>query len=573
MRLLASKSDRWKYNVSYNILKNLLMLLIRENKIDSFTSTLPGDDLFSYSSLYTQLSLKSVPAGSKNTQTIFEFRYENHTQLEQLLQSTTANILIFWSPVTEIQKERYPAIMHSLWQLLERHGFQHILCYYPNTQDITLGLTEKCLENIPLLIVIQNDLFVKVQYDLLNFFYHQQKYHLKNQPLVEDQEVDSKLLNFCLDRYKILQLPIYSALNKIENYLSTDHTEQIKQELITIKQKTDELAYFFRLSIYKKYTALCYVAPHSVWQNRLANKLIRFLFRCKNLFSPKLGQLYHYPPKPLLYKNTAPSVLKKADIPRISIVTPSFNQGSYIERTIKSILDQNYPNLEYVIQDGLSSDNTVEIIQKYHTQLTHWESIQDNGQSHAINLGFAHCSGEIMAYLNSDDLLLPGSLNYIANYFMQHPEVDVVYGHRILIDENDLEIGRWILPSHSNAILSWADYIPQETLFWRRSLWEKVGGIDESFKFAMDWDLILRFRDAGAKFKRLPKFMGAFRVHAAQKTSAAIDGTGIQEMARLRYRCLQYNPSHPKIHKHISIYLLRHLFYHNLYAMRIAHYD
>ena len=142
-------------------------------------------------------------------------------------------------------------------------------------------------------------------------------------------------------------------------------------------------------------------------------------------------------------------------------------------------------------------------MEKYRDRLVHAESRKDNGQGHAINLGFAHArGGEIMAYLNSDDLLMPGSLNYVAAYFAANPDVDVVYGHRVIIDPNGQEIGRWILPSHSDQMLIWADYVPQETMFWRRRIWDKAGGkIDEAFQFALDWDLLLRFREAGAKIR------------------------------------------------------------------------
>ncbi len=133
-----------------------------------------------------------------------------------------------------------------------------------------------------------------------------------------------------------------------------------------------------------------------------------------------------------------------------------------------------------------------------------------------------------MAYLNSDDILLGGALDYVAAYFSAHPEVDVIYGHRIIIDEEDREIGRWILPRHDRRVIRWSDYIPQETMFWRRRIWEAAGGrLDESFQFAMDWDLILRFDDAGAVFRRVPAFLAAFRHHAGQKTISAMD-TGIQ---------------------------------------------
>jgi hypothetical protein len=163
-----------------------------------------------------------------------------------------------------------------------------------------------------------------------------------------------------------------------------------------------------------------------------------------------------------------------------------------------------------------------------------------------------------MAWLNSDDLLLPGALAHVAQFFNEHPDVDVVYGHRILIDENDQEVGRWLLPKHDNAVLSWADYVPQETLFWRRRIWDKVGGrVDESFRFAMDWDLLVRFREAGARFHRLPRFLGAFRVHAQQKTSAAISDIGHVEMARIRKRTLGRDTTSVEIRKAILPYLMR----------------
>jgi glycosyltransferase involved in cell wall biosynthesis len=218
-------------------------------------------------------------------------------------------------------------------------------------------------------------------------------------------------------------------------------------------------------------------------------------------------------------------------------VTPSYEHAQFLERTIQSVLQQNYSNLEYIVQDGGSTDGTDQILRKYGPRLKHVESCADGGQAHAINLGFKHTSGEIMAWLNSDDLLLPGAIGYVVAFFLSHPEVDVVYGHRININEDGEEIGRWLMPSHDDGLLRWTDYIPQETLFWRRRIWTKVGAsLDESFQFALDWDLLLRFQDAGARFVRLPRFLGAFRVHAAQKTLSAIHETGQEEMNRLRLR-------------------------------------
>ena len=286
---------------------------------------------------------------------------------------------------------------------------------------------------------------------------------------------------------------------------------------------------------------------------------MRLCFKILRGFGLRLGSLNQYKPRPIILQTPFPQPTLSIT-PKISIVTPSFEQGRFIEKTIQSVLNQNYSNLEYFIQDGGSKDNTIDIIKQYENQLSGWASAKDEGQSHAINLGFAHTTGDIMAWLNSDDLLLPGTLNLIADYFNTHPTIDVIYGNRIIINKNDMEIGRWILPNHNNRVLSWVDYIPQETIFWRRSIWEKIGGkIDESYRFAMDWDLLLRFREANAKFEHLPNFIGAFRVHEEQKTSAIMNTTGRLEIDRIRQRTLGRLPSRPATCKAVLPFMLRHL--------------
>jgi len=287
--------------------------------------------------------------------------------------------------------------------------------------------------------------------------------------------------------------------------------------------------------------------------------LLWFARRVYRELKPRLGVLNQYPPRELHIPASYDRKFAFAIAPRISIVTPSFNQAEFIERTLKSVLDQSYPNLEFYVQDGGSRDGTTDVLGRYGHRLTGWASRPDNGQSQAINAGFANTSGEIMAWLNSDDMLLPGALAYVAEYFCCHPDVDVIYGHRVLIDENDREIGRWIVPAHDGKVLSWEDFIPQETMFWRRRIWEKAGGqIDESFRFAMDWDLIIRFRDAGARFSRLPRFIGGFRIHPRQKTSAEISKIGFQEMDRIRQRLLGRVPLRTEIQSAVRPYLLRH---------------
>ncbi len=291
----------------------------------------------------------------------------------------------------------------------------------------------------------------------------------------------------------------------------------------------------------------------------LLRPFARVTRRLYEIVRPRLGNLNQYAPREI---SVGRQKIEKNldDYPLISIVTPSYNQGPFIERTITSILEQKYPNLEYYVQDGGSTDCTVEILEQYQASLSGWISEPDSGQSQAINRGLSKTHGEIMAWLNSDDLLLPGTLHIVADYFNRNPSVDVVYGNRLLIDENDKEIGRWILPKHNNEVLSWTDYIPQETLFWRRSIWDKAGGkIDETFRFAMDWDLLVRFRDAGARFGHIDQFLGAFRIHSSQKTSCEINEVGHQEMDRIRMRVLGSVPDNKTIHKAILPYLIKHI--------------
>jgi glycosyltransferase involved in cell wall biosynthesis len=286
---------------------------------------------------------------------------------------------------------------------------------------------------------------------------------------------------------------------------------------------------------------------------RIANRLFRF-------GGTKLGQLRHHPPRPLRIPARYRRIVPPQPAPRISLVTPSYNQAAFLEATMRSVLDQGYPALEYVVQDGGSKDGTPVILEQYRDRLLHVESVKDNGQADAINRGFRHATGEILAWLNSDDLLLPGSLAAVARYFADHPDVDVVYGHRVLIDHKGREIGRWLLPPQDDHVLRWVDYVPQETLFWRRRIWEAVGGrVDDTFQFALDWDLLLRFQAAGAKIVRLPQFLGAFRVHPGQKTSADMTTIGRREIERLWMRLHGFVPDEHRLACEARTYHRRHV--------------
>jgi len=287
----------------------------------------------------------------------------------------------------------------------------------------------------------------------------------------------------------------------------------------------------------------------------------------------KLGSFHQYLPKKIHVPKRYADITDLSHYPKISIATPSLNSAAFIDRTINSVMSQGYQNIEYVVQDGGSSDSTVDMLKKWSGFNVQWTSGHDKGQANAINLAFRKTTGEIMGYLNADDFLLSGSLHYIAKYFADHPKVDIIYGHRIVVDEFDREVGRWIIPPHSNDILSWADYIPQETLFWRRRIWKCVGeNLDETFEFALDWDLILRFRETGAKFVRLPRFLGAFRVHSQQKTSRELTTTGEKEMNRLRMRCLGYLPTPKAIRKKLRYYYSLHLILTRMYYLNLINY-
>jgi glycosyltransferase involved in cell wall biosynthesis len=299
--------------------------------------------------------------------------------------------------------------------------------------------------------------------------------------------------------------------------------------------------------------------------NILKRILLRYLFNIR--------MLEQYPASllkiPTYDLNRNPNIDEKK-LPVISIVTPSYQQADFISRTMESVLNQNYPNLEYIVQDAGSGDGSFEIIKSFENRLTYFESRPDNGQAHALNLGFQRTHGEIMAYLNADDILMSESLRCVAHYFETHPKVDVIYSHRIIINEDDKEVGRWILPPHYASPILWADYIPQETMFWRRSIWEKVSSqIDESFSFAMDWDLIIRFHMAGARFVRLPCFLAAFRVHSAQKTSLHLKQIGEVEMQRLRKRILNRDIAQREVMWRIVPYFFYSFFYHILYRIGI----
>jgi carbamoyltransferase len=315
-------------------------------------------------------------------------------------------------------------------------------------------------------------------------------------------------------------------------------TEEKDRQILGLQRVCEE-----RLAlIHELHAANALIRKLSIFRHKTRNALVRPFRRLglghpfRNVFRECFRIAPQHPPVPIRTERYPEQGVHDCDLPRISIVTPSFMQCRFLEHTIQSVLSQCYPCLEYVVQDGGSTDGTLELLKRYDSRAVRWRSARDGGQADAVARGFEGSTGEVMAWLNSDDLFLPGALGYVGGYFARHPEVDVIYGHRVLIDGEGLEVGRWVLPRHCGRDLRWVDYVPQETLFWRRSVWERVNGIDTGFHFALDWDLLLRFQNAGARIRRVPYFLACFRTHPEQKTSRYLDAAGASEMARIRRR-------------------------------------
>ncbi|NMB53751.1 MAG: glycosyltransferase [Leptolinea sp.] len=224
------------------------------------------------------------------------------------------------------------------------------------------------------------------------------------------------------------------------------------------------------------------------------------------------------------------------NLPLVTVVTPSFNQAAYLERTICSVLEQDYPNLEYIIVDGASTDGSLEIIQKYSSRLSAWISEPDMGQTDAINKGFARAGGQILAWLNSDDTYNPGAIREAVQFLTDHPDVGLVYSDANFIDARDEVIGTFpAAQTDRTRMLRGYVHIPQQTTFFRADLWKKVGPLDPTFYFAMDYDLWVRL-SALTPLVYFPRRIWAnFRLHEDGKTVAS-DERCWPEMLRVHRR-------------------------------------
>lgn len=220
-------------------------------------------------------------------------------------------------------------------------------------------------------------------------------------------------------------------------------------------------------------------------------------------------------------------------LPKISIITPSFNQAQFIEQTICSVLDQGYPNLEYFVMDGGSTDGTVEILKKYAKHLTGWVSEKDRGQSHALNKGLALATGDVLAYINSDDWYLPGAFQAVGEHFEKNPGTGILHGRCVWTDGAGVRLG-WRngiqIDVHQAGVRSLEDILDlwgvwwnrknfvQPEVFWSRAMADKVGAFNESLYYCMDYEYWLRGLLAGAQVRSLDQEMACFRFQSQQKT-------------------------------------------------------
>ncbi len=219
---------------------------------------------------------------------------------------------------------------------------------------------------------------------------------------------------------------------------------------------------------------------------------------------------------------------------RVSIVTPSLNQAGFITETIESVLSQDYPNIEYIVMDGGSADGTLAIIEKYSRHLAYWESGPDKGQADAINRGMARATGDILAYLNSDDVLVPGAVQAIVEGFSLHPDAGVIYGATEKIDEHGCVVKPPFLTPYSKKLHKTLCLVPQPSSFYSRAAWEQHGPFDTSLHYVLDWDFLLKVEKTFS-IVAIDTLISRFRVYSSTK-SASGGWPRLEEIARISHK-------------------------------------
>ncbi len=213
----------------------------------------------------------------------------------------------------------------------------------------------------------------------------------------------------------------------------------------------------------------------------------------------------------------------QSTLPKISVITPSFNQGQFIEETILSVIGQNYPNLEYIIMDGGSSDNTVDVIKKYENQITFWKSSKDKGQADAINSGFQKATGDIICWLNSDDYFMPGTLHYIASK-VDISKAEIFAGNCFHFKENaSLAYGSNVEYASRNFDIRDYDFYIQPSTFWTKKAWDLNGPLNEEYHFCFDWEWFIRAKEKGIDSVFTTKYLSAYRLHENHKSGSGDD--------------------------------------------------
>lgn len=219
--------------------------------------------------------------------------------------------------------------------------------------------------------------------------------------------------------------------------------------------------------------------------------------------------------------------------PLISVVVPSYNQGRWLDACLQSLLEQGDPNLEVIVMDGGSTDESRSVLERWAPRLAHWQSQKDGGQADAIASGFERARGAYLAWLNSDDMHMPWTLASWRAAFARDPQLEMLHADRAVIDGDGRIIGFRSIPFHSRVCLNRWPWTHQETAVWTRALYDRVGGVDRSFSFAMDYDLFSRFFTQG-RCAHLRAMLGAFRWHDTSKSFTLQQSTGAREIARVR---------------------------------------